>query len=312
MKFKNFSFLQYLKSLFTKWFLYLGFIPYIYDVISTYLPTPLNSFRFPTWIINSSILISFLLANYFSWLELKEKLKTFLDNETNFKVKPLIYKLSATKYLSDIESKIKKYEEEIQILENIKKPNNTFGLLSLRNPFYLQPDKEDYLKWISEKKILKDKANSFISENGNLFLINFTISASRYDENIDIEIFINNSCEFIEFDKVELPIETSKSKSSIFNINVKNLIPPRVETEPFRRETSINSHLAVCNLRYLKKDFAYYFMNDYFFIRTNEDEINFKIHLNSKNSNGVKEYNIKIRTSEITEIKDLLEIKDIF
>ena len=308
----KFSFFQYIKSLFAKWFFYLGFIPYLYDFLSIYLPEPLKSFRLPTWVNIFSIFISFLLASYFSWLELKDKLKTFLDNETSFDIVTYIYKITATKYLEETNNKIKDYEEEIELLKNREKQNYPFGVFLPINLFNRQPTEEDYSKWIEDKKAIIRRTNNFISKNKEIFLINFTISASRYDENIDIGIYLEDSAEFIDADDIKLPWE-EESSNSIFGVNLKNLVRPQesTETEPFRKNISIKKHSAGCNLRYLKKDFEYYFMGNYFFIKTNNDEVNFKIHLNSKNSNGVKEYNKKISLIDLV-FKDLLDIKKEF
>jgi len=307
----KFSFFQYIKSLFAKWFLYLGFIPYLYDFLSVYLPEPLKSFRLPTWVNIFSIFIAFLLASYFSWLELKDKLKTFLDNETSFDVVPYIYKLTAIKYLEETENKIKDYEREIELLKNRENQNYSLGVLPLINLFNRQPTEEDYSKWIEDKKAIIRRTNNFISKNKKIFLINFTISASRYDENIDIGVYLEDSVEFIDADDNKLPWK-EESSNSFFGVDLKSLVHSRalIETESsFWKNISIKKHSAECNLRYLKKDFAYYFMGNYFFIKTNNDEINFKIHLNSKNSNGVKEYNKKIALRDLA-FKDLLDIKE--
>lgn len=310
-RFFKFSFLQYIKSLFAKWFFYLGFIPYLYDFLSVYLPEPLKSFRLPTWVNVLSILISFLLASYFSWLEINEKLKTFLDSETSFIVTPLIYRLTATKYLEEVKNKIKHYEDEIRILTSKENLNHPFGILPIVNPFNRQPTKEDYLKWIEEKKSLIKKIENFISKNKGILLTNFTISANGYDENIDIGIYIKEPGEFINNDDINLPWE--ESSSSVFGVDYKSLIRPQqsTESEPFWKNGSIERHYAECNLRYLKKDFSYYFMSNSFFIKTDNDEINFILHLNSKNSNGTKEYKKKISINDL-EIKDLLDVKKNF
>ena len=153
IRLRKISFLLYLKTLLKKWVLYLGFVPYIYDLISTYLPEPLSNFRFPNWVTYPSILLFLLIAGYFSWLELKNKVDECLISETGFKLKPLIYNLSADMYILDIESRIRKYEGEIEILNNIGNTSNQLtGIGSLLSTVNLidtsntKPKKENYEK----------------------------------------------------------------------------------------------------------------------------------------------------------------------
>ena len=314
IRLRKISFLLYLKTLLKKWVLYLGFIPYIYNLVSTYFPGPLSSFRFPNWMIYPSILLFLFIAGYFSWLELKNKVDEYLISETNFKVKPLIYELSTDKYILDIESKIRKYEEEIEIVNNISNPSNQLteieSLLSTVNligPFNTKPKKGDYEKWIGDLKVLKDKITNFLSENKNLFLFNLAISVDRYDENIDIKVMINNNSEFIEAEKIGLLKNVSGEPSLPFSLNL--VTPKNIDKEPFTRYTNISKKSLSCDFKYLKKDSFYYLPWEPIFIKINEEKTNLNIFFNSKYSNGAKEYNIQIKKSEILETKDLLEIK---
>lgn len=314
IRLRKISFLLYLRTLLKKWVLYLGFIPYIYDLISTYLPEPFSNFRFPNWMTYPSILLFLLIASYFSWLELKNKVDEYLISETDFKVKPLIYELSADEYILDIESRIRKYEGEIEILNNISNPSNqSTGIESLLNavnlidPFNTKSKKKDYEKWVGDLKILKDKVTNFLSENKNLFLFNLAISVDRYDENIDIKAIVNNNSEFIEAEKISLPEDVPGKSSFPFNLNL--ITPKNIDKDPFIRYTDISRKSLSCNFKYLKKDSSYYFPWEPIFIKIDKEKTNLTIFFNSKYSNGAKEYNIQIKKSEILETKDLLEIK---
>ena len=314
IRLRKISFLLYLKTLLKKWVLYLGFIPYIYNLVSTYFPGPLSSFRFPNWMTYPSILLFLLIAGYLSWLELKNKVDEYLISETNFKVKPLIYELSTDKYILDIESKIRKYEEEIEIVNNISNPSNQLTeiesllkTINLIGPFNTKPKKGDYEKWIGDLKVLKDKITNFLSENKNLFLFNLAISVDRYDENIDIKVMINNNSEFIEAEKIGLLKNVSVEPSLPFSLNL--VTPKNINKEPFTRYTDISKKFLSCDFKYLKKDSFYYLPWEPIFIKINEEKTNLNIFFNSKYSNGAKEYNIQIKKSEILETKDLLEIK---
>lgn len=315
VKLKKRSFIVYLKALLKKWILYLGFIPYVYDLISIYLPEPLKDFRLPSWVIYPSILLSLFIASFFTWLELKNKIDEYLSNETNFKINPLIYKLTGKEYLSDIKKRISRYKDEIQISNNIDKSNTSLtGIEDLLkglsiNP--LEPKKEDYVKWINDLEILENKINNFLSNNKNLFLFNFTISVNRYDENIDVKTIIDDSGELINIENINLPIKDKRSSFSLFNLTLKDLKPlTNNNQEIFRRHIEIDKNSARCNLKYLKKGFAYFFMNDYLIIKIISNETNLKVFINSKFSNGTKEYNLQIRKSDIIEKKDLSEIKE--
>lgn len=317
VKLKKRSFIIYLKSLLQKWILYLGFIPYVYDLISTYLPEPFKDFRFPIWVIHTSILLSLFIASYFTWLELKNKIDEHLSNETSFKIKPLIYKLTGEQYLSDIKKRIERYKDEIQILDNIDSSNTPLTgigfLLKMPNinPFNPKPKKEDYEKWINDLEILENKINNFLSNNKNLFLFNFTISANRYDENIEVKTIIDDSGELISIEDINLPIEKKRPSASLFDLTPKSLKPlTNNNQEKFRQHIGIGKNSARCNLKYLKKDFAYFFMNDYLIIKIINKETNLKVFINSKFSNGTKEYNLQIRESKIIEKKDLSEFKE--
>ena len=107
--------IEYLKKLFTTWFLYLGFLPTIYDYIATYFDWDL---KLPSFFIYIIVLLAFLFASYSVWVDEKKAKENLIKTMAN----PVEYHVSgelipidfeADKHLKRIDDNVSKAKKEI-------------------------------------------------------------------------------------------------------------------------------------------------------------------------------------------------------
>lgn len=80
MKFEMRTVWAYLNKLIKKWYIFLGFLPGIYSLFSTYIPN-LRIINIPLWMGITFAIILLLIANYVIWLEEWKENEEYRDKE---------------------------------------------------------------------------------------------------------------------------------------------------------------------------------------------------------------------------------------
>ena len=138
--------IEYLKRLFSKWFVYLGLLPAIDDLIERYLNISLS---IPNIVLYLLAFCAFIYATYQAWNdmrvekeELEEKLKNPVDYEIKAYAKKIVFDLGylknkINKNIEEAEKKISETSIELKELEeksDVKnKQNEMFYIAGLDN-----------------------------------------------------------------------------------------------------------------------------------------------------------------------------------
>ena len=228
--------IEYLKRLFSKWFVYLGLLPAIDDLIERYLNISLS---IPNIVLYLLAFCGFIYATYQAWNdmrvekeELEEKLKNPVDYEIKAYAKKIVFDLEylknkinknieeAEKIIFEISTELKELEEKsdknslsdgiymakmlssFEMYDDKKnKQNEMFYLAGLNS--YL----EKLRNYSSKKDECLDKYKEAIENKlKDLYMVDFVISncGIKFDEDIDIVLEFGEKNEYLESGYISL------------------------------------------------------------------------------------------------------------
>lgn len=296
---KNFS--TYLKTVIFQWVTLIGVLLTAYDYIQVFLPESFHSFQIPNKYITPLQILCLIIATYRAWLIQKRENDLILTKITKFKVVPFYAKISVSEHLKRVEKEIKEMESKRDSLP-VPSQNYLTSLIPSFSFFEGSPDRNTYDGWISSLKKYKNEIKEFQEKNKDIIVFDFQIIANRYDENVGIQILISGMATIknkIDLDYPYYPIKESSLFPSFRNL-------PKMDFsnrgDIYRTNIIEEKKNASCNLRYVKKDEKTLFFNDYLFLHIPENTAEFKVTINSKEGNGIQEFNFVVNKNEVKEI----------
>lgn len=287
-------FFEYLKSIFTTWVTYLGLVPSIVAIVSTY--TQYEITYISQGLLYSTALVFFLWANFKVWKSEKNKnasLQTQLANPVDYKftiyAKKIILDESfldklAQENLQEIPDLLAEAEANIKEIERGKANRFRFA-----QPGISKEEDEQYArklkKYIDELNAYKTNIEQGISEwkcftekkLSHLYEVRIEIEniGSVYDENISVEIFFGEGNKVINFEDIvnnlpkalDLPAKPKyKNKFSLVAqdgfLDLKNIEIPHSSY----RSINIREKSVQVTLRELKASENCYLLRDALFI----------------------------------------------
>ncbi|OCL82737.1 hypothetical protein [Arcobacter porcinus] len=228
--------IEYLKRLFSKWFVYLGLLPAIDDLIERYLTISLS---IPSIVLYFVAFCAFIYATYQVWNdmrvekeELEEKLKNPVDYEIKAYAKKIVFDIEyaekkIVENIKEAQNIIKKSSKELDKLQEKPDENSLSGKLEMfrsmqslgiyENDSY-ETSKVIYMaelsKYIDELKNFPSKKDECLDkykeviENKlkDLYMLDFVISncGIKFDEDIDIVLEFGEKNEYLESGYISL------------------------------------------------------------------------------------------------------------
>lgn len=287
-------FFEYLKSIFTTWVTYLGLVPSIVAIVSTY--TQYEITYISQGLLYSTALVFFLWANFKVWKAEKNKnasLQTQLANPVDYKFTAYAKKIIldegfldsfVQKNLQDIPALIAEAEVNMKKIERGEANRFRFA-----QPGISKEEDEQYArklkKYIDELSAYKTNIEQGMSEwkcftekkLSHLYEVRIEIEniGSVYDENISVEIFFGEGNKVIDFEDIvnnlpkalDLPAKPKyKNKFSLVAqdgfLDLKNIEIPH----SFYRNIAINENSIEVTLRELKASENCYLLRDVLYI----------------------------------------------
>ena len=301
------NFLIYCKKVIFKWIVLLGFLPLLYDYFQAFFPEPIKSFKIPLHILYFFLPIGLFISAFQIWREQKEEIDSIKSKYTNFTVTPIVTKVSVNKHLQEVEKEITEVRNKMNSL-----PNSSSTFQGWFNPDILfgnsTPDKDTYAEWIGMLNSYKKDIETFRDTYKKLLTFNLKIDANRFDDNIDVNIVIKSDAKFADKIILKYPNYPITKRSSILDLPNNPLVNIN-RGEPYRIRISQRDKFTECNLRYIKKDDSAYFSNDPILLLCNADEVNLSVTINSKGSDGEKNFDFSFKYSEINKSSETLDIK---
>lgn len=305
--------IEYLKKLFSKWFVYLGLLPAIDDLIERYLNISLS---IPNIVLYLLAFCAFIYATYQAWNdmrvekeELEEKLKNPVDYEIKAYAKKIVFDLGylknkINKNIEEAEKKISETSIELKELEeksDVKnKQNEMFYIAGLDN--YL----EKLRNYSSKKDECLDKYKEVIENKlKDLYMVDFVISncGIKFDEDIDIVLEFGEKNEYLEDGYISLNLpkcillpskperqniyySSEYRKAILGRLDFREINKIQLDSNPlvYRRYEKIEDKQFSIKLRDLKvSDSVSIFKNDSYLFKI-EDKNSIKCTITSKNS----------------------------
>lgn len=267
---------RYLGKLVRQWVIYLGVIPNLDDIISTFTPFDVSFSFIPITIKYTTALLFLLYGSYSVWkdennekLKLEEKLKNPIDYKIIAELRPIeidenIYLHRLDEYIKKIPNIEKEIDLEIEkntpkkIEDKTKIYLETFNLNSITNinSEYITAQKIIYLNKLKDYKeelinliknydSIKDKMINGINQyKKNKYYVRFKLVniGTKYDEDINIQINtdykILQAYDIKEYRKYlpKYPIKPEEQKNDIFA-----LPPSELSNDIFNRINSMET-----------------------------------------------------------------------
>lgn len=297
-------FFEYLKSIFTTWVTYLGLVPSIVAIVSTY--TQYEITYISQGLLYSTALVFFLWANFKVWKAEKNKnaiLQTQLANPVDYKftiyAKKIILDESfldklAQENLQEIPDLLAEAEKNIKKIERGKANSFQFA-----QPGISKEEDEQYArkleKYIDKLNVYKLSTSEGVSEwrsfaenkLPHLYEVRIEIenTGSVYDENISVEIFLGKSNKVINFEDIvhSLPdalcLPDKPKYKNLFDFTTENRFPALKDNlrnienpQSFYRNIAINENSIEVTLRELKASENCYLLRDVLYIDIHDKE----------------------------------------
>lgn len=331
-------FIEFTSKIFKQWIIYLGFIPFIYDLLSAYLGL---NYKFPQWIILWFPIMILLYATYqiyrdeyFRRIKIEQKLESPTDYKIIAKLYPVDYEEDTKiKQLEDIKLEAENRLSSLPVymkVNEVEKHLHSNKIMSVPTSFYnksastyndeLSLYKSNLEEIVSNIEIFKEKINTKIKELGNIFyFIEFYIENVGITSDSEIQVDIKCLNENIVFPEAQilshgmnlynlmpkipnLP-EKPKIQSPYDDMNngLMNPVPPNFDIpnpNAFRKCVEINENNCSLTIRDLQVGDKVNLFKKKLIIMKNIDDISFSVTIKSKESTKILKPNVIVDISQ--------------
>jgi hypothetical protein len=228
--------------------------------------------------------IFWFLAIFKVWKKQKQDLLQHESNKVTFEIYPEVKALKLSKYKSLISKRIEKY---IRDKEDAPEPAT----------------KSDYQGWINTLEDYNKTLNDYEKVLESSLLIDLILETDKTENNIDVFVTVTGG-RFVELSEIpfpEYPISATKNLMPSSNIGMTTH-----GDAPYRTNTEVSDNNASCNLKCIKQGQKVTFMNELVLI-FDEDEVTLNISINSNNSDGNIEKEVRLNLKSRTEGIDLMD-----
>lgn len=330
-------FIEYLKSIFTTWTTYLGVVPSVAALISTY--TQYEIAYVSQNLLYSTAVVLLLWSTFKVWEKEKHKnasLQMQLANPVDYKFTAYAKKITldedylnnfAQKKLQNIPALVAEAESNIERFKSLGA--NGFRYLT---PGISKEKDERYVleleKYIDELGAYQSQINQGISEwqsfakdrLSQLYEVEIEIQnkGSVYDENITVEIFLGENNRVVDFQDIvdslpdALNLPDKPEYKNPFDISTEKWLPDLGNIEnphSFYRNINISKSSIGVTLRELKASEICYLLRDVLYIEINDKE-NIQATVLSKNSREKVQRKIDVVDSGETALHESLMAYD--
>lgn len=270
--------LAYIKILFSKWYLYISFVPGLLSVIETYSGKEIPLYPIIKDYTSIGAFLLLLIAWFSAWREHK--------NKTDFEV---IYEVQEIN--SDLDENIMKAKDEINLLDQEIERKDNEGLYNSINRYVkilaeIPRDKKVELeKYIAELKSLKEQCNQW---KRIIFFIKNTGSA--YDTNINIRVEMQK---WVILEDEEM-IYNLSNPSDYPEYNSNSIYIPALASRDHSPPYRICHDKFQYELRYLHINQSAEIFPCWDWIIVERWDMEFDFEISSKNANQIIKKNIKL------------------